>query len=165
MTKRKIAIVGGGASGIMAAVCASLTDKNIKVTILERMDRIGKKILATGNGRCNFTNKNTSMYNFYGEKPEFVKNALKEFTVGDTIDFFGKIGILAKEEKDGKMYPYSDQASSVIDALRNKLYSLENVEIVTCFEVCNIKRTKSGFEIYSADNKKCFADRVIIAGG
>ena len=64
MMKRKIAIIGGGASGIMAAISASLTNKNITVTILERMDRIGKKILATGNGRCNFTNRNTSMYNF-----------------------------------------------------------------------------------------------------
>ncbi|MBR1444886.1 MAG: NAD(P)/FAD-dependent oxidoreductase [Firmicutes bacterium] len=163
--KRKIAIIGGGASGIMAAISASLTNKNITVTILERMDRIGKKILATGNGRCNFTNRNTSMYNFYGEEPDFVKNALEEFTVGDTVDFFGKIGILVKEEKDGKMYPYSNQASSVIDALRNKLYLLENVEIVTGFDVCDIKKVKSGFEIYSTDKKMCAADRVIIAGG
>ena len=128
MMSKRIAIAGGGASGIMAALSAAYTNKDAKIVILERMDRIGKKILATGNGRCNFTNINTSVYNFYGKQPEFTKKALEEFTVGKTIDFFSKIGILAKEEKDGKMYPYSDQASSVVDTLRNELYLIENIE-------------------------------------
>ena len=106
-----VIIIGGGASGIMAALSASnFTDK---ILIIEKNNRIGKKILVTGNGRCNFTNitmKNTDYNN-----PEFVKDVFEQFDVHDTIDYFDSLGIVAKIEDEGKTYPLSEQASSFLD--------------------------------------------------
>ncbi len=165
--KRKpvLAIIGGGASGLVGGIFAKrISGDKAKVIILERMDRAGKKILATGNGRCNFTNMNMSVSDFYGENPGFVKYALNDFGVYDTLDFFGKLGIYPKEEDDGKMYPYSGQASSVLDVLRYELQRLE-VDIITAFEVKSVKYTKTGFKIVSSSGKLIDADRVIVAAG
>ncbi len=160
-----LAIIGGGASGLVGGIFAKriLRDKG-KVIIIERMDRIGKKILATGNGRCNFTNINTSVEDFYGENPYFARYALNDFGVRDTLEFFEKLGIYPKEEEDGKMYPYSGQASSVLDVLRYELQKL-GVEIVTDFDVKSVKRTQIGFKIISLSGKSINADRVIVASG
>lgn len=163
--KKVLTVVGGGASGLVGAVFAKrLLKEKGKVVILERMDRIGKKILATGNGRCNFTNINTSVNNFYGRNADFVEYALKKFNVYDTIDFFECLGIYPKEEENGKMYPYSGQASSVLDALRNEIERL-GIEIVTGFEVKCVKKTGSGFRITSFSENTVVSDKVIIAAG
>ena len=160
-----LAIIGGGASGLVGGIFAKriLRDEG-EVIIIERMDRIGKKILATGNGRCNFTNINMSAADFYGENPDFTRYALDDFGVSATLDFFEKLGIYPKEEENGKMYPYSGQASSVLDVLRYELQRL-GVKIVTDFDVKSVKRIKSGFKIISLLGKLINADKVIVASG
>lgn len=112
MKDKKIIVVGGGASGLMAAIGAAQTARenkeNIKVTICERMNRVGKKILATGNGRCNYTNRNVSPKHYFGEHPAFTKPALEFFDFDAAINFFLRLGVFPKEEAEGRMYPYSE---------------------------------------------------------
>ena len=86
--KKEIAVIGGGAAGLFAAIHAARTNKAIKVKVYERMDRVGKKILATGNGRCNFTNKNILIENYHGKNNNFAQYALEKFNNEKTIDFF-----------------------------------------------------------------------------
>lgn len=163
--KPVLAIIGGGASGITAAIFAAKKSKNqIKIIILERMDRIGKKILATGNGRCNFSNVLTTENNFHGKNPEFTAYALSEFSPYSAIDFFSSLGVLAKEEANGKLYPYSDQASAILDALRFELERLD-IEIKTNFEVSEIIPQKTGFKIISKNKESLFSKKVILSTG
>ncbi len=165
MKKPVLAIVGGGASGLIGGIfAAKILGEKGKVIILERMDRVGKKILATGNGRCNFTNLNTSVYNFYGKNPNFVEFALKQFSVFDTLDFFQKIGIYPKEEDNGKMYPYSEQASSVLDCLRNEVSNL-GIEIISGFEVKEITQIGKKFKITSFSGNVLNSEKVIVSAG
>ena len=106
-------VIGAGASGMMAAIIAARENK--KVAIIEKLDKAGKKILATGNGKCNFTNNVMHSDCFYGEK-EFINQILEKFTVDDCLAFFRSIGIYPKQ-KNGYYYPNSEQASSVTNAL------------------------------------------------
>ncbi len=160
----KLAIIGGGASGMAAAIEAARTNADAEIIIIERLDRLGKKILATGNGRCNYSNINAGINNYYGHNRNFVSFALNEFSVNNTINFFNEIGIFPKEEKEGRLYPFSEQASAVSDALRNELARL-NVQIVTGFYARKISKSKKSFSIESKDGKIINADRVIAAGG
>ena len=160
----KLAIIGGGASGMAAAIEAAYTNSNVEIVILEKLDRLGKKILATGNGRCNYSNMNACTDNYYGRNKGFVSYALDEFTVENTVNFFNHIGVFPKEEKAGKLYPFSEQASAVSDALRNELSRL-GIETVTGFYAEEIKKNKWKFKIASKDGRSISADRVIVAGG
>ena len=112
----KVIVVGGGAAGLMAAISAK--NNGADVLILERNDRVGKKILATGNGRCNYTNKYLSINNYHGNNPKFAYSALSQFHVEMTIDFFERLGITPAIEENGKVFPLSFQASSILDVLR-----------------------------------------------
>ncbi len=114
----KIIIIGGGASGMVAAITAARKGGN--VTILEQKSELGKKILATGNGRCNFTNLKMSSDYFYCQQNEFIDNLLAKYTPEVVIDFFNSIGVL-KKDRDGYVYPLNDQARSLRDALVNEL--------------------------------------------
>lgn len=161
--KKEIAVIGGGAAGLFAAIHAAQANKAVKVKIYDRMDRIGKKILATGNGRCNFTNANILIENYHGKDNDFAQYALKKFDNKKTIDFFSKIGILSKEGKNGKIYPYSMQASSVLDALRNEVSRL-NIEIITESEIKEILKRNGQFKIKTR-NKLYNVSAVIMATG
>ena len=125
----KVLIIGGGESGMMAALSA-LENPNNTVTLLERQSRVGKKLLATGNGRCNLTNRNIRLSHYHGEQPEFARFALESFYVGRTLAFFERLGLLTVTEDSGKVYPLSDQASSVLDVLRFALEA-QGANIVT----------------------------------
>ena len=159
---RTIAVIGGGASGMTAAIAAA--NSETEVTIYERNDRVGRKILATGNGRCNMTNMNAVIDNYYGNHPDFVNAAIEKFWVRETIEFFDGLGILCMEEDAGKVYPYSGQASAVLDALRMRL-DKAGVKIKTKYEVKNISKNKNGFTLSFYNGETARADKVIIATG
>ena len=160
--KTEIAVIGGGASGLMAAITAKKSGK--EVIILERKDRILKKVLITGNGRCNITNVNANISNYFGKDISSVENILNRFTPQDTMDFFNELGIVCNEENRGKVYPLSGQASSVVDALRFEAEKL-GIKIETEFYVRKIEKDGFKFRIYSEDRKKIEAGRVILAAG
>ena len=160
--KTEIAVIGGGASGMMAAITARKSGK--EVIILERKDRILKKVLITGNGRCNITNVNADISNYFGKNISSVENILNSFNPQDTMDFFNGLGIICNEENRGKVYPLSGQASSVVDALRFEAERL-GIRIETEFYVRKIEKEGFKFKIYSEDRKKIEAGRVIIAAG
>lgn len=160
--KTEIAVIGGGASGLMAAITAKKSGK--EVIILERKDRILKKVLITGNGRCNITNVNANISNYFGKNISSVENILNRFTPQDTMDFFNELGIVCNEENRGKVYPLSGQASSVVDALRFEAEKL-GIKIETEFYVRKIEKDGFKFRIYSEDRKKIEAGRVILAAG
>lgn len=155
-----VTIVGGGASGMMAAItCASA---GAKVTLLEQNDRVGKKILSTGNGRCNYTNLRQEPSCYHSENPSFPWGIIQQFNEKKTIDFFQQLGIVPKS-RDGYLYPNSDQASSVLDVLRMECRRLR-VEIRTDCKCTEIRPVKSGFRIKTKSGTLC-AGRVILAAG
>lgn len=159
--KRQVLIIGGGASGIMAAIVGAKS--GAQVTIIERLDRIGKKILATGNGRCNLSNRDCSVSRYHSHgSMEVFKSVMSQFDVNKTLAFFEEIGIEINEKEDGKLYPRSDQASSVLNALRYELSRL-NVDIICNQEVKKIE-TGPKFTVWTHD-EKFTADAVIIATG
>lgn len=158
IVKIDVAVIGGGASGIVAAIFAARCGK--KVCILEKNPRIGKKILATGNGRCNFTNINAKDTDY---NSDFVGSSLERFSPKSAIAFFEELGLLSKEEAEGRVYPLSGQATAVLDVLRLELSRLSVKEMVD-FDVQKIEKTKDGFEIFSR-NEKVKAEKVIVATG
>jgi predicted Rossmann fold flavoprotein len=159
---KNIIVVGGGASGMIAAISARRLGAT--VTILEKNPRVGKKILATGNGRCNFSNVNTGVEYYNGNNPEFVHSALSSFTVDDTIRFFEKLGIQHKVEDFGKIFPMSDQASSVLDVLLYELKDL-GINILCNANVTVIFKDNSRFTVKLQDGKTYHSDRLILATG
>jgi len=160
--KKHVIVVGGGAAGMMAAISARKSGAD--VTILERNSRVGKKILATGNGRCNYTNINADISYYNGNNPKFAYNALAGFTPYDTIDFFEKLGVSHKIENNGKVFPMSDQASSVLDVLLYEMKSI-GINIVCDAYVKKITQKSDKFKIELSDGKVYWSDRVIIATG
>ena len=113
--KRRVLDIGGGASGLMAAIAAA--ERGAKVTLLERNRQVGKKILVTGNGRCNLTNLDQDLSHYRGGEPGFAAAVLGEFGLSETLERFKRMGVHTRS-RNGYLYPYSDQASSVADALR-----------------------------------------------
>ena len=113
--KNKVAIIGAGASGILTSIL--LSSKNYDVTVYEQNSKVGKKLLATGNGRCNITNKNISLGNFHSNNINFIKNTIDKFNYDQCKTFFNNIGIEFSDGQKGRVYPMSLQASSVVDLL------------------------------------------------
>ena len=140
MKKKQIVVIGAGASGLMAAIMAA--GNGAAVTILEQNERPGKKICATGNGKCNYTNLVMPEDAYRGTHPEFVNDALSQFSVEDTVEFFKKIGIYPLN-KNGYLYPRSGQAQSVVEVLCMEAASL-GVKIKTNEQAVSIEKNKSG---------------------
>ncbi len=130
----------------MAAISAARFGAD--VTIIEHMDRIGKKILSTGNGKCNYTNRRQGLRYYRGENPAFVLPVFQQFGFQETVSFFKEIGIYPKE-RDGYFYPASGQAASVLETLRMELRRL-SVEILTNCRISAIKKGKKSFLIKTA---------------
>ncbi|MBQ7717738.1 MAG: NAD(P)/FAD-dependent oxidoreductase [Clostridia bacterium] len=161
MTKYDVLVIGGGASGLVAAVMAAR--QGASVAVAEKLPRVGKKILATGNGRCNITNKNISPSRYFGDK-SFAKSAFAKFGLDDTVKFFDSIGIMLTELDDGKMYPRSLQATTVLDQLREELKRL-GVEVICDFDAVLIKKKDNKFYIKSRIGDELYASRVIVSCG
>ena len=156
-----VIIIGAGASGLMAAAAAA--SKGARVALLEHKDDIGKKILATGNGRCNFTNTDMSVNKFHGSKA-LIKNGLAQFNYADTIRFFKELGIPAYDNA-GYIYPNSRQAASVVAAFRMELMRL-HVDVKTGLNITDIKPAddRTGYCIQT-DKGSFKSKRLIIACG
>lgn len=158
----KIAVIGGGASGLVCAITvaekAKLNKLPVEITMFEAKDRPGKKILATGNGRCNLMNENTG--DFYFDLNGFSSYALKRFDVTGNLDFFASLGLYTRSDDEGRIYPLSNQATSVLDALRFACERLD-VNILTEHPIDTIKVHKGGFLL----NSEHLFDKVVLACG
>ncbi len=155
-------IIGGGASGLCAAVRLKEKYPQINTAVLETLDRVGKKLITTGNGRCNITNSNADATRYHGADTDFINNVLKRYGVKNTVEFFGNCGVDIVFEDDGRAYPASYQAGSVVDALRFSAQE-KGVTIINNVHVDDIKFGKTFKLVY--DGGIYEAKSVIIAAG
>lgn len=161
---KKIIVVGGGAAGIMAAIRAA--ENSAQVTLFEKMPRIGRKLAITGKGRCNLTNTadvNEIVKNLPGNG-KFLFSALKNFSSVDTVNFFESLGVKTKVERGGRIFPVSDDAKEVIDALLRRLAILD-VDVRTNSPVKEIIADNKKIRGVLVDGEVCAADAVILATG
>ena len=119
---KKVVIIGGGASGMAAALTAAEGKENT-VILLERQSRVGRKLLATGNGRCNLTNTGAALKNYHGQNPAFALPSLQAFPPEEVITWFRSLGLVTTEQYGGRVFPLSESAGSVLDVLRFALAS------------------------------------------
>ncbi len=158
-----VGIIGAGASG-MAAALAAAENPNVQVLLVERQARVGRKLQATGNGRCNLTNLNAGAGGYYGDNPAFSAPALTAFDPEATLRWFASLGLLTVAEPSGRVYPYSDQANSVVDVLRLNLVK-PNIRLVTGFEVEKIVKRGEDFALVSADQTLTCQKLIVACGG
>ena len=163
MKKYDIAIVGGGAAGMMAAINSAKSGK--KVILIEKNATLGRKILATGNGRCNLTNRNATLDHFHGATPNFIQTVLTQFDSAQTIKYFQSIGLILKEEDNGRIFPRTNQASSVVNLLKHKLIE-SRVDLALDTEVKEIEKINEGsFQLRSSNGEIIESDKLIITTG
>ena len=163
-----IAVIGGGASGMVAAIQAkkyasAIACKPLRVAIFEKNERMGKKLLMTGNGRCNLLNTDTDPGHFHGSDVSFCYSALQKYSSAEILSFFEEIGVICTEE-NGKIFPVSFHAGSVLDSLRLLISDL-GVQIHTGANVRRITKSDQQFRIILDDGKEYFTTAVIIATG
>lgn len=157
-----VVIIGAGASGMMAALSAAQAANNT-VTVLERQARVGRKLLATGNGRCNLSNLQMDPSHYHGGDPSFVRPALEALCVQSLLTYFAQLGLLTVSEPSGRLYPCSDQANSVVDVLR---FAMEQhgVQVLTGCEVTKLWKKGQGF-LLKTTQQDVYCDKLIVACG
>jgi len=156
-----IIVVGAGPAGIMAAIFAARNKK--RVLLLDKNDKIGRKSLATGNGRCNLTNENVSVDNYNGNT-RLIRKVLSSFDQHQTINFFESLGVILKTEARGRVFPYTNQASTLVEALEYELRK-NNVTIITGFEVKKITPLTNHWVISNDHNKSYSGQKLVITTG
>ena len=157
----KVCIIGGGASGLVAAITAA--EQGNEVTLYERQARVGRKLMSTGNGRCNLTNMGCAPEHYHGADVAFIRPALDAFGANEAREFFSQLGLITVAEPSGRVYPFSDQAGSVLDVLRFRCGAL-GVATRTGAEVRRIRKRADGFMVETGE-EKALLDRAIIACG
>ena len=157
----EVVVIGGGASGMMAALTAAQQGR--QVCLLERQARVGRKLLATGNGRCNLSNLHMNLRHYHGVAPDFARPALEAFDTEQTLTFFRQLGLLTVAEPDGRVYPLSDQAGSVVDVMRLAV-AQAGVEVHTGLEVTALQPEKGGFSLLAGE-ERLRAQKVIVCCG
>ncbi len=158
----EVVIIGAGASGMAAAIAAAESGEH-HVTLIERQARVGRKLLSTGNGRCNLTNTNSELCRYHGANPAFAAHALSLWTPEKVLEFFSDFGLMTVTEYGGRVYPLSNQASSVLDVLR---FALEkpNIELLCGVTVESVRRKGKGFSLtWEGGGMVC--DKLIVACG
>ena len=161
MKNRTVGIIGGGASGLMAAISAARA--GAQVTLIEHMDRVGKKILSTGNGRCNLTNYRMEPECYRCSQKDFPMKVIQGFGVEETLEFFKYLGIVPKD-RNGYVYPNSDQAASVLDVLRWETERLGIRVLLSC-QVSVIKPQRDGGFLIRSSQGTLHTDTLILAAG
>ena len=161
MTIYDTLIIGGGAAGLMAGCALSRAGRH--VAILEKQDRVGRKLLSTGNGRCNLTNLNASADRYHGSR-QAARQALRAWPPKKIVAEFEALGIPCRADGEGRVYPLSNQAASVLDALR--LGCDENgADTLTGFAVTALRRTGDGFEAVAADGRRVRGRTALVCAG
>lgn len=155
-------ILGGGAAGMLAALSAA-ENPNCRIILLERQARVGRKLLATGNGRCNLTNVTAAPRYYHGAEPDFCTPALEALSPAATLALFERLGLVTVTEASGRVYPFSDQAASVLDVLRLAL-ERPNIEVRTGWEVTRIWKKQGGYLLKTSQGDVS-GDRLIVAAG
>lgn len=172
-----LVIIGGGPAGLMAAAAAGrLLPAGSRIQILEKEARIGRKLLATGNGRCNLTNIAADPDSYLGSEPRFARGPLHRFSVAAVMSFFAEIGLKTRTDSEGRVYPWCNQATAVLDVLRLELHRL-NVEIAVDQQVRIIRRREPlyigakplngapAYEIVTSSGKTYLSETLILATG
>lgn len=147
--KNNVIIIGGGAAGIICALRLRQLSKDLDILILEKQNRIGKKILVTGSGKCNLSNKFVSKEQYNHQ--EFMDNVLSEFSYDDCETFFKDLGILFRVDDVGRAYPYSESAKAFLDLLLHHL-DQGNIKIITSEEVIGVSKIKDVYQVKTKDN-------------
>ena len=156
-------IIGGGASGLMCAISAKQKNKNISVAIIEKNDRVGKKLLSTGNGRCNLTHNNITIDNYCGSFKNQSNIVFEKYNTKKLLDIFKNLGLLTFCDNDGRYYPLCKQASAVLDVLRFACDRL-NVEIFCGENIRSIRKNGNNFSV-KTDGNEFVAKKLVIANG
>lgn len=157
----RVAIIGAGASGLVCAIEAAR--KGLHVTLFEKNGKVGRKILATGNGKCNISNEKISLERYHGASVGFAKEALRRFDTFTCKAFFRSLGLEMREGEEGRLYPMNHQASSVVDMLLHEVRSL-HVSIVLESEVSKIEKKGDEFILHVNAQTYVF-DACVIATG
>ena len=158
---RDVIIIGAGASGLVTAIVAARRGK--KVLILEKNNKVGKKLLATGNGKCNITNQKPNINRFYSQNPSFIEQSLDGYNYQSIKQFFKSIGLELIEAKEGKVFPMSLQASSVVELLLCECEQL-GVKILCETEVTSISKQNNSYEVQHSKGKTIAPSLVIATG-
>jgi len=161
MMTADVLILGGGAAGLIAGIAAAKAGR--RTVIVEKQPRVGKRLLATGNGRCNLTNTLAKAEDYFGS-PSFARSAMERFSPEVVCEYFRELGLECREEYGGRVFPRSNQAASVLDALRLG-YEEAGGETVVEFEAVSVQPDKNGFRVQSKDGRSIRAGRVICAMG
>lgn len=162
MNRNKIIIIGGGAAGLLAAISASRL--GARVTLLDRMPMLGKKVLASGAGRCNLLNDDLNPNYYNPEAREIVKTTFARFGKQNILDFFKELGLWTSTEKDGRIFPLTDKALTLMELLQSEITRL-GIQIVLNFSVQEIRFHQNQFGILGSGQEKLHADRLILATG
>lgn len=163
-TQAYAVVIGGGAAGIVCACKAAQLNPDKKIVLLEKADRVGRKIMISGNGRCNLTNMTASESSYHGEGAKELVNILfKKYNPQYVLDWFHSLGLLTAAQDDGKVYPRSYHASSVLDVLRAEL-ERQRVEVRCSVDVMDVKPTRTGYQITLGDDT-LFTQKLVIATG
>lgn len=162
---KDVIIIGGGPAGILCAAAIKENAKEmVNVTIVERLEKIGKKILATGNGKCNFTNKNLSPRRY--NNPKFVTPTLSKYGYKEIVEYLESIGLLSKEISEGRMYPYTESATTVLEVMRMHLNRL-GVNVKTNYEVNKVVEKNCRYLVYNKNQRNYYleCDYLVFACG
>lgn len=161
--KYDVIIIGGGAAGMCAAINIKLRDRSISVAILEQLSRVGKKLITTGNGRCNISNLNINLDRYHGENVGFAEYALQTYDNYYAADFFSEIGVVFTYDETGRGYPYSLQASSVVDSLR---FALDEYGVDTFVDTAVLSYNKNeNFFNVKTNNGDFVCESLVVATG
>ena len=161
----RILILGGGASGMVAAISAAEhATKDTAIILLEQNPKLGKKLLATGNGRCNLDNTNCIVDRYFTSDPQTAAVLLSHIEQIDLQNWFAEHGLLCREAEDGRLYPYSNQAADVVNLLTYWLEQL-HVQVHTDCRITEIMQTDDSFTVVTANNNKFTGNAVICAMG
>lgn len=158
-----VAIVGSGAAGLASAIFAARRTAGLAITILDGSEELGAKILLSGGGRCNITNRLVKASDYCGGNPNLIKRILAAFPADQASTFFREIGVNLKEEENGKIFPATDKARTVLDALLRET-ARRGVTIRPAHRVTLVERHDDGFHIETTD-KTLFARQVVLATG